>query len=279
MFKVFHGEHSPRVTLLQILLNSHRCVGVDKKRLTVDGAYGRNTSAAVHAASRMLGLSDHRGMAAGPALIKGLLADVDLSVIVSVDFGDPTLKDDIDAFKAAGNDPIVLGGMCNGLQQMVSSVIGRARSGRVAALRFDGHGNLGRWLTISVGDIADLKGQAYREIEQEDMSYISSSNFRKVSSVIEPLSGIFAPFGFAEHLGCTLGARPKTRAMLGKLADLWGVPIRVGVRLQDVGTIDIRGPDFTAFPGGYTLRSWSRQFQNLDLPGSSVPIQRSLKVR
>ena len=36
------------------------------------------------------------------------------------------------------------------------------------------------------------------------MSYISSSNFRKVSSVISPLSRIFAPFGFAECLGCTL---------------------------------------------------------------------------
>src|SRR5262249_41149175 len=152
------GEHSPRVTLLQILLKSHSCVGADGKRLTVDGAYGRNTRAAVSAGSRLLGVGDQGGSAAKPDLIKELLADVDLNVITSVDLGDPNLQIDIDTFKTEGNDPIVLGGMCNGLQQMVTNVTVKARPGHVAALRFDGHGNLGRWLTISVGNIAHLKG-------------------------------------------------------------------------------------------------------------------------
>ena len=221
------------------------------------------------AGSRLLGVGDQGGSAATPVLIKELLADVDLNVITSVDLGDPNLQIDIDTFMTEGNDPIVLGGMCNGLQQMVNIVTGRARPGRVAALQFDGHGNLGRWLTISVGNVAHLKGQAYRDIENEVMSYISSSNFRKVSSVISPLSRIFAPFGFAECLGCTLGARRETRAMLAKLADLWGVPIRVGIRLQPIGSVNIVGPDFTAFPKSHNLRSWSRQFQDLDLPGVS----------
>jgi hypothetical protein len=269
MFNIRFGEHSPRVTLLQILLNSHSCVGADGKRLTVDGLYGRNTRAAVSAGSRLLGVGDLRGGAATPALIKELLADVDLNVITSVDLGDPELQIDIDTFKAEGNDPIVLGGMCNGLQQMVNDVTARARPGRVAALRFDGHGNLGRWLTISVGNVAHLKGRSYQEIENEVMSYISSSNFSTVSSVISPLSRIFAPFAFAEHLGCTLGARRETRAMLKKLADLWGVAIRVGIHLQPIGSVDIVGPDFVAYPMSHNLRSWSRQFQNLDLPGVS----------
>jgi hypothetical protein len=33
--------------------------------------------------------------------------------------------------------------------------------------------------------------------------------------------------------------------------------------------MDIHGPAFTAFPKGHSLRSWSRQFQLLDLPGAS----------
>lgn len=269
MFNVPFGENSPRVTLLQILLNSHGCVGADKKRLTVDGAYGRNTRAAVSAGSRLLGVGDQTGDSASPPLIKELLADVDLSVITSVDLGDPNLQIDVQTFMKEGNNPIVLGGMCNGLQQMVSQVCSRARPGHVASLRFDGHGNLGRWLTISVGNIAHLHGQAYQEIEREVMSYISSSNFTRVSSVIAPLSSIFAPFGFAEHLGCTLGARRETRVMLTKLADLWGVPIRVGIRTQPIGTVNIVGPDFTAFPRSLNLRTWSRQFQSLDIPGVS----------
>ena len=234
MFTIPHGEQSPRVTLLQVLLNSHNCYGADGKRLTVDGLYGRNTKAAVSSGSRLFGVGDPQGNAATPPLISQLLSDVDLNVITSVDLGDPALQVDIDAFKREGNDPIVLGGMCNGLQQMVTEVTSRARFGHVAALRFDGHGNLGRWLTISVGNVAHLKGQAYEEIEQEDMSYISSTNFQKVSSVISLLTPIFAPIGFVEHLGCRLGSVKETQKMLKKLADLWGVPIRVGTQLQSV---------------------------------------------
>jgi hypothetical protein len=229
MFNVPLGELSARVTLLQLLLNSHDCFGADGKRLTVDGAYGPNTKAAVSSASRLMRVGDPKGNAAPPELIKALLADVDLKVISSVDLGDPKLEIALDALKEAGDDPIVLGGLCNGLQQLVNEITSRAGPGRTIALRLEGHGNLGRWLTVSVGSAAHLKGEAYQEIENEVMSYISSSNFNTVSSVIAPLSRLFAPFGFAEHRGCTLGARRETRAMLKKLADLWGSPFESGL--------------------------------------------------
>ncbi len=209
-------------------------------------------------------------------LIQRLLADVDLSVVTSVDLGDPHLQADVAEFRRNFDDPILLGGMCNGLAQLVGAVWSRARPGRVAALRLDGHGNLGRWLTVSVGNVAHMsqgnqaEKQEYAVIEKEIYSYISAKNFDKVSSMIQPLSAIFAPFGFAEHLGCTLGAQPQTRTMLGKLADLWGVPIRVGIQTQPIGSVmDIHGPAFTAFPRGQSLTAWSRQFQTLDLPGLS----------
>ncbi|WP_413988698.1 peptidoglycan-binding domain-containing protein [Labrys okinawensis] len=276
MFNVRLGEHSPRVTLLQVVLNSHGCAGADGKRLTVDGAYGRNTRAAVVAASKMIGVGDTSGGAATAALIQRLLADVDLSVITSVDLGDPKLQADVDEFRRNFDDPILLGGMCNGLAQLVLAVQSRAQPGRVAALRLDGHGNLGEWLTVSVGDVVHLREgnragrQEYAVIAEEIYSYVSAKNFDKVNGMIQPLSLIFAPFGFAEHLGCTLGARPQTRTMLGKLASLWGVPIRVGIQTQPIGSVmDIHGPAFTAFPRGHSLASWSRQFQTLDLPGVS----------
>src|SRR5271166_2643103 len=87
----------------------------------------------------MIGVGDLSGSAARPALIQRLLADVDLSVITSVDLGDPQLQDDVDQFRRNFDDPILLGGMCNGLAQMVLAVQSRARPGRVAALRLDGH--------------------------------------------------------------------------------------------------------------------------------------------
>ena len=136
MFNIRVGEHSPRVTLLQILLNSHACTGVDGRRLTVDGAYGRNTRAAVSAAAKMIGVGDLSGNAATPALIQRLLADVDLSVITSVDLGDPQLQDDVDQFRRNFDDPILLGGMCNGLARLVLACSPRAaRPGRGATPR------------------------------------------------------------------------------------------------------------------------------------------------
>ena len=58
--------------------------------------------------------------------------------------------------------------------------------------------------------------------------------------------------------------------MLEKLADLWGIPIRVGIQTQPIGSpLTIHGPAFTAYPKRHNLRSWSKQFQNLDLPGVS----------
>lgn len=269
MFRVPAGERSPRVTLLQILLNSHACADAGGQRLTVDGVYGQKTRAALASATKLMRVGDPTGAVATPELVKAMLKDVDLTVITSVDLGDPNLQADVDVFKKDGNVPILLGGMCNGLQEMIRSVTARARPGRVAELRFDGHGNLGRWLTISVGSIAHLPKAEYQQIEKEINSYISATNFDQVSRLIAPLRTVFAPFGFVEHLGCTLGAVAGTRGMLKKLANLWGVPIRVGVKTQPIGTVTVVGQDFVAYPKSLDLRSWSQQFDKLDLPGLS----------
>lgn len=257
MFKLKLHERSPRVTLLQILLK-------DEYRLRVDGVFGPKTRAAVSQFQSSHG-EFPRGIPT-PTTWQHLFLGTDLTVVSSIDAGDPELaRDDRRALEAVGDKPILLGAMCNGLGQLIAEVNGRAAGHRLAALRLDGHGNLGRWMTLSVGEVADLSTEnprEYRQIVKEYFSYIDPKHFAKIAPLLSQLSGRFAPFGFAEHHGCSLGKRPDTRKMMAKLADLWGVPISVGTGLQSFGVIaDFEGPVFTAYPRRMNLQSWSHQFQ------------------
>ncbi len=262
MFTLHYLEHSPRVTLLQILLK-------DEHKIGVDGIFGPKTLAALKAFQGSRGLFPSGN--ATPDTWNELLLGTRLAVISSVDMGDPNLEGDVQALKASGDEPIELGAMCNGLGQLVRQVEVRTAGKSIAALRFDGHGNLGRWLTISVGDVVDMTRKEYRETEKEYYSYVDPKHFSTVRPILSQLSRRFAPFGFAEHHGCSLGHRPETRKMLAKLADLWGVPISVGITVQDVGAVTFfNGPVFTAFPLGKGLHSWSHQFQNVSVRNASV---------
>jgi len=257
MFTLRYFEHSPRVTLLQILLK-------DEHDIRIDGIFGPKTRAALEAFQKSRGQFPSGNATADTW--NELLRGTRLAVISSVDMGDPTLEVDVQALKAAGDNPIELGGMCNGIGALISEVGARAAGKSIAALRLDGHGNLGRWLTVSVGDVVDMTKKDYRETAKEYYSYIDPEHFSMVASLLDQLSRRFAPFGFAEHHGCSLGKRPETRKMLAKLADLWGVPISVGITLQDVGAVTFfNGPVFTAFPHGMSLRWWSHQFQNISV--------------
>jgi hypothetical protein len=232
--------------------------------LKVDGVCGPKTLAAVKSYQ-----SARREVPFGvptPTTWESLLQGTGLAIVSSIDAGDPELaREDRLALEAVGDKPILLGAMCNGLGQLVAEVKGRASGRQIAALRLDGHGNLGRWMTVSVGEAADLSKEhpkEYRKVAQEYFSYIDASHFGRIAPLLGQLASRFAPFGFAEHHGCSLGRRPDTRRMMAKLADLWGVPVSVGSALQPFGVIaDFAGPVYTAFPHGHNLHSWSRQFQ------------------
>jgi len=257
MFILQYFEHSPRVTLLQILLK-------DEYSLKIDGIFGPKTLAALKAFQQSRGKFPS-GNATSDTW-HDLLLGTGLVVVSSVDMGDPTLEVDVQALKAAGDRPIELGGMCNGLEALIDAVRGRAAGKSIAALRLDGHGNLGRWLTVSVGDVVDLTKAEYAIIAEEYYSYVDAEHFSTVAPLLGQLSNQFASFGFAEHHGCSLGKRPETRKMLAKLANLWGVPISVGITLQNVGAVTFfNGPVFTAFPHGMNLHTWSHQFQNVSV--------------
>lgn len=257
MFEVKRGERSPRVVLLQILLNRQG------NALVVDGIFGRRTQAALEAFQTAKTIP--KGMA-DPATWRELLRGGDEAVVDVVDIGDPMLAErEAVELRRAGSPPILLGLMCNGIGQMVSDIIRQVGGSRwIAVLRITGHGNHGRWMTVSVGAVADLRGQEYEEVAGEYYSYIDTAHFDQVAPTLAMLKPYFAPFGSMEHTGCSIGGRPESRRMMQRLASLWDVPVSAGIPTQ-LHVLHFDGAVFTAYPGGGSLSTWSQRFRNMSL--------------
>jgi len=97
-------------------------------------------------------------------------------------------------------------------------------------------------------------------VTSEDHSYVAYANFDKLSGVLSRLTPYFAPYGAMEHGGCSLGGQRETRLLMSRLADLWDVPVSVGVGVQQ-SILNIDGAHFTAFPKHGSLASWSEPFR------------------
>ena len=255
------GEHSihcigcPRVALIQILLNRAG------NTLKVDGDFGGKTRAAVVNFKRSHGLP--RDPVVGPHTWRKFPLGDNTKVVDVVDIGDPVMSGSrIHSLRQAGGNPIRLGLMCAGVEQMVTDVIRQAGSyGKVALLRITGHGNLGRWFTVSVGDVVDSKPKDQKVLATEYHSYIDWGHIDKLAPTLSRLKGYFAPYGMMEHHGCSLGSRMHTRLLMHRLADLWGVPVSAGVGMQ-YGALYFDGQFFTAYPNHGTLETWSKQFRD-----------------
>src|SRR5258708_11411078 len=123
MMTVKLGERSPRVVLIQILLNRSAAAAP----LTVDGKFGPKTLAVVKAFQRQPGSGLTPSGTVDPATWKRLPRGANMEVVDVVDVGDPGIGGAaVNAFEAAGGDPVQLGLMCNGVGQMVTSAGGRA---------------------------------------------------------------------------------------------------------------------------------------------------------
>lgn len=258
MMNVRLGERNPRVVLIQILLNRAGA----SPMLKVDGQFGPKTKTALIEFQRTPPSGMNPLGAVDPPTWLRLPRGNNMQVVDVVDVGDPHIGDSaVKDFRAAGGNPIELGLMCNGVGQMVSSASGLANQRSMGLLRIIGHGNLGRWLTVSVGDVVDSTPEWQRVLASEDHSYISADNFDMLAPTLEPLKKRFARYGSAEHGGCSLGGKEKTRGLLRKLANLWDVPVTVGVGIQ-YSNLHFNGATFTAYPNNGTLDSWSQQFRN-----------------
>lgn len=255
MILVEPNQRGPRVALIQILLNRAG------SELKVDGIFGPKTRTAVVDFQRSQTIG-HDG-AVGPTTWWKLPLGDNTKVVDVVDIADPGIGAAVvKEQQKAGGKPIQLGLMCGGVEQMVNDVVRRAGTQqKVALLRITGHGNLGRWFTVSVGDVVDLKPADYKVWSTEYHSYIDWSHIDELADELSTLSDYFAPYGMMEHGGCSLGGKLETRKLMHRLADLWDVPVSAGVGIQH-SVLNFDGQVFTAYPGNGTLESWSKKFRD-----------------
>lgn len=249
MMRVHRGDTGPRVVLLQSLLNAKGA------SLTIDGLFGPKTQAALIAFQNS-NLVVMRGQA-NEDTWSALMADTGLEIVDPFDVNDPAYSEGSAFTAQAGTRTLRTGAMSNGVQSVVRRVIQQARGPQsIALLRLWGHGNLGRWLTISVGEVVDFSKEdriGGRAVAREWRSYIDLDHFDALAPTLRQWRPYFAPFASVEHHGCTLASVARTRAVMDKLADLWNVPVTAAFKEQwipfDKATaFRFQGRVYTAYP-------------------------------
>jgi len=234
----------PSVGVAQQLLNE---MG---GKLSVDGIFGAKTKNAVmdFQRSQKIGVDGVIGEITWPMLA----ANRGLSICDCIDVFDVKLEGiEPRAIRRVGGNPILIGGMCNGVEQAVNEIM-RTVEDNVFLLRFHGHGVSG------VVGISDGKGLS------DGVDYHSSidnSNVKILMPILRRLAPIFGPYGNIQFMHCSTGLGKDGRNLLSQIARGVGVPVTAATRDQiggGVSTFKFEGPTFTAFPNGETLAGWCR---------------------
>jgi hypothetical protein len=252
------GDKLPAVGVAQKLLNARA-----GSSLTADGDFGQRTKAAVLSFQRShpgLSADGDIGIQTWPRLTQ-MTPNV-MRIVDCVDVFDPSLYQlEAADIRGAGGDPILIGGMCNGVEQAITNIVSSVAPGTVFLMRFHGHGAPG------VAGVSDGRGDL-----GEDRSSIDMANWAALEPIMRRLSVIFGPYGCIQFMHCETGNGPQGRQMLQAVANAVKVPATGGVRTQYGGglrTFKFEGPTVTAFPGGGSLRSWSSALP--EFTGMSVP--------
>jgi hypothetical protein len=238
------GDRLPVVGVLQKLLNVYGA------NLSVDGQFGQLTHQAVIAYQRRQGLfPDGR---VGQQTWNSMTAGFRLPIIDCVDVWDDALySHEVGDIRRVGGNPILIGGMSNGVEQAVEEIIYAANGRNVFLLRFHGHGSSG------VAGVSDGEG----EMGGGHGSYIGLDTYADMGPILEPLRDIFGPYGSVQFMHCSTGRGESGRTLLENISDTLGVPATAGTIDQLGGGLDtfkFEGPTYTASPHGQTLGSWSR---------------------
>src|ERR1022692_802107 len=273
------GDKLPSVGVLQKLLNR---TGAS---LAPDGEFGQKTETAVRVFQRAHRLNPDGivGKDTWPRLATGS----NLRIVDCIDVFDPSLfnLEAQDVGKAGGN-PILIGGMCNGVEAVVSAIVS-ASAGGVFLLRFHGHGapgvagvsfgqgaiGWGERADIDLSNFATLRPALarlrsifgpYGNVQFMHCSTGSGPNGRRLLQSI-------GPYGNVQFMHCSTGSGPNGRRLLQSIADTLGVPATAALQTQyggGVATFKYEGPTYTALTGGAVLRGWCRALP--DFAGMSI---------
>lgn len=242
------GDRLPAVGVLQKLLIRTGA------RLRADGIFGPRTKAAVEAFQRARGLK--KDGIVGKKTWPRISANTNLQIVDCIDVFDPALLTmETRDIRSVGGNPIVIGGMSNGVEQAVNDI--RAASRSVFLLRFHGHGARG------VASISSGHGDLDPNLRHR--SDIALANLAQIRPVISRLFSIFSAYGCVQFMHCETGGGSSGRQLLAQIARLLGVPVSAGVLTQYGGglrTFRFEGPTHTALPGGGTLANWCRGLPN-----------------
>src|ERR1700733_12455035 len=127
-------------------------------------------------------------------------------------------------------------GMSNGVVQMVNGIqnaLNNPNDTYINVLRIWGHGGPG-----SQNVTAGASGSS-----TDDFSGIDQTTF----TLLNPLQGSFAPGGWVELRGCSVGSGAAGQVLLMDLADMFNVPIYAGETLQY--SVNWNPPVAVAYPG------------------------------
>lgn len=250
MILLTNGMVLPVVTTLQIWMRIHRPQTIIK----ADGQYGSKTKQAVQNFQEFHHLV--KDGIVGKNSWQKLTQVTGFQTIDVVDGTDPSLVSlEASDIRNAGGDPIIVFGMSNGIDFVMSQIAAKARPGKVALLRIHGHGNRGLQ-NVTGGDI---NGAPH-------LAAISNSNFGQIAGSLAKIKGIFMGYASVQLLGCSVGGGTSGRTLVGRLADTWNVPVTAGFFDQlggGINTFIFEGPTVTGFPGGGKLASWSLEKQNV----------------
>ena len=248
------GDRLPAVAVAQKLLNSRVPTA-----LRIDGKFDGRTKEAVRKFQNQHRLPQDGVI--GEKTWKTLSQRTkNLRIIDCVDIFD---TDDSlvepPAIRYAGGKPIVVGGMSNGVEDVVNEIIKVGGKGGVFMLRFHGHGQPGK------------AGIAIGKSKYKSYNLLESSNGKYLFPLLTKLSKIFGPCGCIQLMHCDVGRKDIGRNLLKNISGVVGVPVTAGIYTQYGGghwTFKFEGPTRTAFPSGLNFKSWSQT--RLDFEKMSV---------
>lgn len=245
------GDVFPAVGILQRLLVR------GGEHLSIDGEFGGGTKEALQRFQRSMGLA---GTGKTDAITwDRLVAGEHLPILDVIDIFDESMyyrtgksySYEVTDIGRLGGQVIELGGMSNGVEQMIDLVIAQAPP-ELFMLRLHGHGTSGG-AGMTTGDWSTSWGTEGDVIDLSDVT--------RMSALLKRLRGIFGPYGCIQFMHCSTGYGTKGQKLMKLVADATGVPATSAIDVQYAGgetTFFFEGPTRTRLPNDSTIGRWAR---------------------